>query len=206
PALDHALIVMGRYIEMHEIYSSVCSVRGEGEDQGRIRITVVKSGRASGLDHKPLRDDLEHRAGERVIEGSEWRTRLGADRDRRTRDRRMLCRISVHREETFGWGREDDRLGNDASHGTLARILNPETPGNGQRSRAASAPCVKASMGAAEAWEYFRFCTPRASHKGPRCKWDQQFESALLQRRVIHPITLKISRPDDVETATLRWP
>src|SRR5215472_17922813 len=129
PALDHALIVMGRYIEMHEIYSSVCSFRGEGEDQDRIRITVVKSGRAPGLDHEPLRDDMEHRAGERAIEGSEWRTRLGADRDRRTRDRRMLRRISVHREETFGWRRQDDRLGNDASHGNSLRIQKAETSG-----------------------------------------------------------------------------
>src|ERR1700720_3781608 len=120
PALDHALIVMGRHVEMHEVYSSVCSLRGEGEDQGRIRIIVVKFGRAPRLDHEALRDDLEHRTGERAIEGSEWRTRLGADRDRRTSDRRMLRRISVHREETFGWGRQDDRLRNDASHRTLA--------------------------------------------------------------------------------------
>src|SRR3954447_8195416 len=28
-ALDHAVIVMGRNVEMHEVYSSVCSVRGE---------------------------------------------------------------------------------------------------------------------------------------------------------------------------------
>jgi len=35
PALDHALIVMGRHIEMHEIYSSVCPFRGEGEEQRR---------------------------------------------------------------------------------------------------------------------------------------------------------------------------
>ena len=62
PALDHALMVMGRHIEMHEIYSPVCSFRGEGEDQGRIRITVVKFDRAPGLDHEPLRDDLEHPA------------------------------------------------------------------------------------------------------------------------------------------------
>ena len=41
PALDHAVIVMGRNVEMHEVYSSVCSFRGEGEDQGRIRINVV---------------------------------------------------------------------------------------------------------------------------------------------------------------------
>src|SRR5271165_1581882 len=72
PALDHAMIVMGRHVEMHEVYSSVCSFRGEREDQGRIRITVVKFGRAPGLDHEPLRDDLEHRTGERAIEGSEW--------------------------------------------------------------------------------------------------------------------------------------
>src|ERR1700730_10384858 len=48
PALNHALIVMGRHIEMHEVYSSVCSIRGEGEDQGRVRITVVKFGLAPG--------------------------------------------------------------------------------------------------------------------------------------------------------------
>src|SRR5215475_7375796 len=105
---------------MHEIHSSGCSLRREGEDQGRIRITVVKFDRAPGLDHEPVRDDPERRAGERAIKSSEWRTRLDADRDRRTSDRRMLCRISVHREETFGWRRQDDRLGNDASHGTLA--------------------------------------------------------------------------------------
>jgi len=35
PALDHALIVMGRHIEMHEIYSSFCPFRGEGEEQRR---------------------------------------------------------------------------------------------------------------------------------------------------------------------------
>src|SRR5580692_8874486 len=67
PALDHAVIVMGRNVEMHEVYSSVCSFRGEGEDQGRIRITVVKFGRAPGLDHEPLRDDLEERTGERAV-------------------------------------------------------------------------------------------------------------------------------------------
>ena len=39
PTLDHGVIVMGRHVEMHEVYSSVCSFRGEGEDQGRIRIT-----------------------------------------------------------------------------------------------------------------------------------------------------------------------
>src|SRR6202011_4445087 len=87
PALDHAVIVMGRNVEMHEVYSSVCSFRGEGEDQGRIRITVVKFGRAPGLDHEPLRDDLEDRTGERAIEGLEWCTRLSADRDRRTSNR-----------------------------------------------------------------------------------------------------------------------
>jgi hypothetical protein len=42
PALNHALIVMGWHVEMHEVYSSVCSFRGEGEDQGRIWIRVVK--------------------------------------------------------------------------------------------------------------------------------------------------------------------
>jgi hypothetical protein len=120
PALDHAVIVMGRNVEMNEVYSSVCSFRGEGEDQGRIRITVVKLGRAPGLDHEPSRDDLENRTGERAIEGLEWCTRLSADRDRRTSNRRMLRGINVHREETFGRGRQDDRLGNDASHGTLA--------------------------------------------------------------------------------------
>ena len=30
PALDHVLIVMGRHVEMHEVYSSVCSFRGDG--------------------------------------------------------------------------------------------------------------------------------------------------------------------------------
>src|SRR5207302_5822580 len=68
PALDHAAIVMVRHVEMHEVYSSVCSFRGEGEDQGRIRITVVKLGRAPGLDHEPSRDDLENRTRERAIE------------------------------------------------------------------------------------------------------------------------------------------
>ena len=63
PARNHALIVMGWHVEMHEVYSSVCSFRGEGEDQGRIWIRVVKSGRAPGLDHEPLRDDLERRTG-----------------------------------------------------------------------------------------------------------------------------------------------
>jgi hypothetical protein len=38
PALDHAPIVMGWRVEMHEVYSSVCSFRGEGEDQGGIWI------------------------------------------------------------------------------------------------------------------------------------------------------------------------
>ena len=38
PALNHALIVMGWHVEMYEVYSSVCSFRGEGEDQGRIWI------------------------------------------------------------------------------------------------------------------------------------------------------------------------
>src|SRR5215472_11757104 len=32
PALNHALIVMSWHVEMHEVYSSVCSFRGEGED------------------------------------------------------------------------------------------------------------------------------------------------------------------------------
>src|SRR5215469_12823087 len=82
PALNHALIVVGWHVEMHEVYSSVCSFRGEGEDQGRIWIRGVKSGRAPGLDHEPLRDDLERRTGERAIEGLEWRTRLEVDRDR----------------------------------------------------------------------------------------------------------------------------
>jgi hypothetical protein len=72
PALDNALIIMGRHVEVHEVYSSVCSFRGEGEDQGRIRITGVKFDRAPGLDHQPLRDDLEDRTGERAIEGLEW--------------------------------------------------------------------------------------------------------------------------------------
>src|SRR6516225_11458453 len=39
-------------------------------------------------------------------------------------------------------------------------------PRSALRSGAASAPSVKASMRAAEASEYFRSCTPRASHKG----------------------------------------
>src|SRR5260370_24090856 len=116
--VDHAVIILGRHVEMHEVYSSVCSFRGEGKDESRIRVTAVKFGRAPGLDHEPLRDDLEYRTGERTIEGSEWRTRLDADRHRRASDRRMLRRISVHREETFSWGRQDDRLGNDASHDT----------------------------------------------------------------------------------------
>jgi hypothetical protein len=76
PALNYALIVVGWHVEMHEVYSSVCSFRDEGEDQGRIWIRVVKSGRAPGLDHEPLRDDLERRTGERAIEGLERRTRL----------------------------------------------------------------------------------------------------------------------------------
>src|SRR5262249_28484405 len=111
---------MGWHVEMHEVYSTVCFFRGEGEDQGRIWIPVVKFNRAPGLDHEPLRDGLERRTGERAIEGLEWRTRLDADRDRRASDRRMPPRINVHREETFGRGRKDDRLGNDGSHGTLA--------------------------------------------------------------------------------------
>src|SRR6516225_4853484 len=90
PALNHALIIMGWYVEMHEVYSSVCSFRGEGEDQGRISFLVVEFGRAPGLDHEALRDDLERRTGERAVEGLEWRTWLDADRDRRTSDRRML--------------------------------------------------------------------------------------------------------------------
>ena len=28
PALNHALIIMGWYVEMHEVYSSVCSLPG----------------------------------------------------------------------------------------------------------------------------------------------------------------------------------
>ena len=102
PALNHALIIMGWYVEMHEVYSSVCSFRGEGEDQGRISFLVVEFGRAPGLDHEPLRDDLERCTGERAVEGLEWRTWLDADRDRRTSDRRMLRGIGVYREETFG--------------------------------------------------------------------------------------------------------
>jgi hypothetical protein len=51
------------------------------------RDPVLKFGRAPGLDHKPLRDDLERRTGERAIEGLERRTRLEADRDRRTQIR-----------------------------------------------------------------------------------------------------------------------
>ena len=89
---------------MHEVYSSVCCFRGEGEDQGRIWIPFVKFGRASGLDHEPLRDDPERCAGERAIESLEWRTRIDADRDRRTSDSRMLRGIGIHREETFGRG------------------------------------------------------------------------------------------------------
>jgi hypothetical protein len=81
PTLNHALIVMGWHVEMHEVYSSVCSFRGEGKDQGRIWIPVVKFGRAPGLDHEASRDDLERRTGERAIEGLEWRARLDADRD-----------------------------------------------------------------------------------------------------------------------------
>jgi hypothetical protein len=57
------------------------------------------------------------------LEGLEWRTRLDADHDRRTSDHSMLRGIGVHREETFGWGRQDDRLGNDGSHGALASSL-----------------------------------------------------------------------------------
>src|SRR5215469_13177017 len=130
PALNHALIVVGWHVEMHEVYSPVCSFRGEGEDQGRIWIPFVKFGRAPGLDHEPLRDDLERRTGERAVEGLEWRTWLDADRDRRTSDRRVLRGIGVHREETFGWGRQDDRLGNNGSHGTHASSL--ESGDNGQ--------------------------------------------------------------------------
>jgi len=95
---------MGWHVEMHEVYSSVCCFRGEGEDQGRIWIPFVKFGRASGLDHEPLRDDPERCAGERAIESLEWRTRIDADRDRRTSDSRMLRGIGIHREETFGRG------------------------------------------------------------------------------------------------------
>src|ERR1700739_1602512 len=102
---------MGWHVEMHEVYSSVCSFRGEGEDQGRIWIPVVKFGRAPGLDHKPLRDDLAGSTGAHGVEGLEWRPRRGADRGRRSSDLRMLCGIGVHREETCGWVRQDDRLG-----------------------------------------------------------------------------------------------
>ena len=104
--------------------------RCEDEDQGRIWIRVVKSGRAPGLDHQPLRDDLERRTGKRAIEGLERRTRLEADRDRRTSDGRMLRGIGVHHEETFGRGRQDDRLGNDGSHGT--RVSSSESGDIGQ--------------------------------------------------------------------------
>jgi hypothetical protein len=48
----------------------------------------------------------------------------------------MLRGIGVHREETFGWGRQDDRLGNDGSHGTLASSLESETPVSAGRSGA----------------------------------------------------------------------
>src|ERR1700746_2115163 len=129
PTLNHALIVMGWHVEMHEVYSSVCSFRGEGEDQGRIWIPVVKFGRAPGLDHEASRDDLGGRTGERAIEGLEWRARLDADRDRRTSDRRMLRGIGIHLEETFGRGRQDNRLGNDGSHLTLASPSEPRDTG-----------------------------------------------------------------------------
>ena len=33
PAINHALIVMGWYVEIHEVYSSFCFFRGKGEDQ-----------------------------------------------------------------------------------------------------------------------------------------------------------------------------
>jgi hypothetical protein len=67
---------------------------------------------------------IENRAGDRAIEGLEWCTRLSADRDRRTSNRRMLRGIN-------GRGRQDDRLGNDASHGTLA--WSSEAGDTGQR-------------------------------------------------------------------------
>jgi hypothetical protein len=73
---------MGWHVEMHEVYSSVCSFRGQGEDQCRISIPVVEFGRAPGLDHEPLRDDLERHTGERAVEGLERRIPLDADRDR----------------------------------------------------------------------------------------------------------------------------
>ena len=44
PSPQPALIVMGWHVEMHEVYSPVCSFGGEGEDQGRIWIPVVKFG------------------------------------------------------------------------------------------------------------------------------------------------------------------
>ena len=50
PTLNHALIVMGWHVEMHEVYSPVCSFGGEGDDQGRIWIPVVKFGRAIRCD------------------------------------------------------------------------------------------------------------------------------------------------------------
>src|SRR5262245_807229 len=67
---------------------------GAGRDQDRIRIIVVKFDRAPGLDHEPLRDDLEHRAGERAIEG--WT--LDA-RDRVPRPSRAIAHHSdkIHR-------------------------------------------------------------------------------------------------------------
>src|SRR5215469_8177184 len=68
PALDNTLIVMDRHVEMHEVYASVSSFRGEGEDQSGIWITGVKFYRTPGLDHQPLRDDLENRTGEQAIE------------------------------------------------------------------------------------------------------------------------------------------
>jgi hypothetical protein len=37
--------------------------------KGRIRIAVVRFGRAPGLDHETLRDDLEHRTSDRAIFG-----------------------------------------------------------------------------------------------------------------------------------------
>src|SRR5215471_9443122 len=132
---------MSWHVEMHEVYSSVCSFRGEGEDQGRIWIRIVKSGRAPGLDHEPLRDDLERRTGERAIEGLERGTRLEVDRDRRTSDRRMLRGIGVHHEETFGRGRQDDRLGNDGSHGTLASSSESGDTGQCTPPRPAAARC-----------------------------------------------------------------
>src|SRR5215467_8646383 len=48
PALNHALIIMGWYVEMHEVYSSVCSFRGKDEDQGVARRRQLAAGHRSG--------------------------------------------------------------------------------------------------------------------------------------------------------------